>query len=108
MTARANIYIDQGADFNVSIELYDDQDNPLDTTNCNFYSSVSKLYSTTPIASFITGKHVGSVDLGMYANTSAHLEPGKYNYDVLMVDGSGAKYKIIEGLAFVTSTITRI
>ena len=108
MTARANIYIDKGADFNVSIELYDDQDFPLDTTNCDFYSSISKLYSTTPIASFITGKHTGSVDLTMHANTSVNLDPGKYNYDVLMVDGNGERFKIIEGLAFVTSTITRI
>lgn len=108
MTARANIYIDQGADFNVSIELYDDQDYPLDTTDCEFYSSISKLYSSTPIASFITGKHTGSVDLSMYANTSADLDPGKYNYDVLMINGNGDRFKIIEGLAFVTSTITRI
>jgi hypothetical protein len=34
------------------------------------------------------------------------LTPGKYQYDVLMIESSGAVQKILEGLMIVLPTIT--
>lgn len=109
MTARANIYIDKGADFNVEIQIFDENEDPLTISTSSFYADLRKVYSSSaPVGSFGIQKNTTSINLFMNANTTADFEPGKYQYDVLMVNSGGETYKILEGLAFVTSTITRI
>lgn len=108
MTARANIYIDRGADFNVEISIFDDDEDPLTITTCNFYADIRKVYSSTSVGSFGIQKNTTTINLFLDADTTAGFEPGKYQYDVLMVNAGGETYKILEGLAFITSTVTRI
>jgi hypothetical protein len=40
------------------------------------------------------------------ADATANVEPGKYQYDIVMLSGS-TKEKILEGLMFILPTITR-
>lgn len=108
MTARANIYIDRGADFNVEISIFDEDEDPLTITTSSFYADIRKIYSETSIGSFGIQKNTTTINLYLSANTTVDFESGKYQYDVLMVNAGGETYKILEGLAFVTSTITRI
>lgn len=108
MTARANIYIDRAADFNVEISIFDEDEDPLLITTCDFYADIRKIYSSTSIGSFGIQKNTTTINLYLSANNTVDFEPGKYQYDVLMVNAGGETFKILEGLAFVTSTITRI
>jgi hypothetical protein len=39
---------------------------------------------------------------------TSQLTPGKYQYDVLMKKPTGELSKIVDGLAFVVSTITEV
>jgi len=106
MASRSNIYIDQGADFRITIELFDADDDDLVIDTYSFYSSMRKFYTETNAASFTIEKANNDITLVMTANTSGDLKPGKYEYDVLMKKPTGEISKVVEGLAFVVPTIS--
>lgn len=108
MGSRANIYIDQGADFRISIELFDDDDDELNIDNYNFYADMKKIYSSTRAAEFTIEKANNDITLVLSSDTTSQLKPGKYEYDVLMRKSSGEMSKIVEGLAFVIPTTTEV
>lgn len=56
MASRANVYIDQGTDFRISIGLSDDDGLGLPINSYDFFGSIRKIYSTTKIADFIIEK----------------------------------------------------
>jgi hypothetical protein len=108
MSSRANIYIDQGADFRVSLELFDADNDELDVDNYNIFATMRKLYSTTKITDFDVekGPDGNDVTLVLPDEITVNLKPGKYQYDVLMEKPTGEISKIAEGLAIVVGTIT--
>lgn len=108
MGSRANIYIDQGTDFRITLELFDEDDLDLPITGYTFYSSMRKLYSTAKAAEFEVYKANNDITLILDSDTTSLLDPGKYQYDVLMRKSTGEMSKIVEGLAFVISTITEV
>lgn len=108
MSSRANIYIDQGTNFQLTLELFDADDDELFIENFTFFSGMKKMYSTTNLASFEHTLANNDLILELSANTTSSLDPGKYEYDVLMRKQSGEISKIVEGLAFVTSTIAEV
>jgi hypothetical protein len=106
MSSRANIYIDQGTDFRVTLELFDADDQELVISTYNFYSSLRKIYSTTKIADFTIEKANNDITLILTDDITSQIKPGKYQYDVIMEKTTGERSKIAEGLAFVVDTIT--
>lgn len=108
MASRANIYIDQGSDFRISFDLYDDQDAELGIGTYDFYSSIKKMYSTLTVADFNIEKANNDITLVLTDDVTRTLKPGKYQYDVLMKKTTGEMSKIVEGLAIVVSTITEV
>jgi hypothetical protein len=108
MASRSNIYIDQGADFRITLELFDGDDDELVVGDggYSFYSSMRKFYTETNAASFTIEVANNDVTLVMSANTSGDLKPGKYEYDVLMKKPTGEISKVVEGLAIVVPTIS--
>lgn len=108
MASRSNIYIDQGADFRVTIELFDQNDGDLPIDTYNFYADMKKFYSSTKVADFTIQKDDNDITLLLTANTTGDLKPGKYEYDVLMKKPTGEISKIVEGLAIVIPTITEV
>lgn len=108
MASRSNIYIDQGADFRLTVELFDQNDLDLPISNYTFYSVMKKYYGAPSGTSFTIEKSDNDITLTMSANTSADLKPGKYEYDVMMKKPTGEISKIVEGLAIVVPTITEV
>jgi len=106
MGSRANIYIDQGTDFRISIDLFDASDDPLIIASYSFKAYMKKMYSATPIAEFTIEKGASGITLVLDPITTAQLKPGKYEYDVIMRKQSNELSKIVEGLAIVIPTIT--
>lgn len=110
MTTQANLYIDQGTDFSIDLDVsINDEDITL--SDKNFYCSFSKLYSTTPTANaevtVLSGNN-SIIELSIPAGITIDLNPGKYVYDVVMTSPSGTKTKILEGLITIIQTVTRI
>jgi hypothetical protein len=105
MSSQLNIYIDQGTDFRLTVELFDDDDLDLPISNYSFYGDIRKLYSSKRAAEFEFEKNITLV---IDADITAQLKPGKYQYDVIMKKPTGELSKIVDGLATVISTITEV
>lgn len=111
-TTRANLYIDQGVDFNTTLEFFaDDDGSEYDLLNYNFYSSVKKIYSDTALfdieVAVIAGDPVNDAELSISKEKTANVKPGKYQYDVLMEKTDGSMHKVLEGLLIINQTITK-
>ena len=63
MSSQANIYIDKGTDFRVTIELFDEDDLDLPISNYTFYGDMRKLYSTKKAAEFDIQKSSNDITL---------------------------------------------
>jgi hypothetical protein len=108
MSSQLNIYVDKGTDYRLTVELFDDDDLDLPIANYTFYGDLRKLYSTKRAAEFTFEKSDNDITIILDADTTSQLTPGKYQYDVLMKKPTGELSKIVEGLAFVVSTITEV
>ena len=108
MTQRATLYIDQGTDFLVDLDVFDDEGFPLDLTGYSASSSVRKVYSTTKIADFTLEIVESKIVIEMPAETSESIVPGKYQYDVFLLSPQNVRTKILEGLLFILPSVTRL
>lgn len=109
MTTRANIYVDQGTDFSTFLNL-STESGTYDIDAQQFQCDVRKVFSSTSLFSptFIVepGDEVGVIEMRITPEDTANLEPGKYQYDVIMLNGP-VREKILEGLMFILPTMTR-
>ena len=108
MSSQLNIYIDKGTDFRLTVELFDENDLDLPISNYEFFGDIRKLYSTKRAAEFEFQKSANDITLVLDADTTSQLTPGKYQFDVIMKKPTGELSKIVNGLAFVISTITEV
>ena len=110
-TTRANLYVDQGIDYFINLELVSDDGEDFIATGYTFFCEVRKLYSSslaftaecTPVQGIPY-----SIDLFIDPEKTRNLEPGKYQYDVFMKGTGGSLDKILEGLLFIVPSITRV
>lgn len=108
MSSQLNIYIDKGTDFRLTVELFDDNDLDLPIANYSFYGDIKKLYSEKRTTEFEFEKNENDITLVLDSDTTAQLKPGKYQYDVIMKKPTGELSKILNGVAFVISTVTEV
>jgi hypothetical protein len=112
MTTRANLYVDQGVDFLVSLDLETDEGEDFAISTQQFFCQIRKMYSTTvqfeANLEITVNGDTNAVNLGFNPEDTADMKPGKYQYDLLMVETGGKITKILEGLLFVLPTITRV
>jgi hypothetical protein len=108
MSSQLNIYIDKGTDFRLTVELFDSDDLDLPIANYSFFGDIRKLYSTKRAAEFEFEKANNDITLVLDNDITSQLTPGKYQYDVIMKKPTGELSKIVDGLAFVVSTITEV
>jgi len=108
MATYSNIFIDQGSNFNTSIDLSDSTD--LDLTNYTAAGTVAKSYDGTTKATFSTNIDSESSTVSIFLNASqtAGLKPGRYVYDVIIVspDSPAIVTRILEGQIDVTPGVT--
>ena len=111
MAAVKNLYIDQGADFNAQITIYDDNNAPW---NLDGYTGEAKIrksyYSSTSVdftVSFPSIRTTGTVILDLTSAQTSTLEHGRYLYDVLLTNSSGKKTRVIEGIVTINPGVTK-
>ena len=112
MIIRKNLYVDQGVDYVLTINLADPAGEEYIVSDQEFYCSVRKIYSSN--LSFEADFDIvdgddsdANVNMIFHAHDTKDKKPGKYQYDVIMVTTTGATVKIAEGLLFLNPTITR-
>lgn len=110
----AELTIDQGATFSSTIDLINDDNTPINlsfATANNFSAQIRKsYYSTNPTANItvtIDNAANGILRLSMDANTTANIKPGRYLYDLKMVNAANTTIRVVEGIVTITPQVSR-
>lgn len=111
MAIKANIVIDQGTDFEATIDVVDAEDNVYNLTDYTVASQMRKNYAAASPAATFTCAHNssgGQITLSLPKSVTVDLEPGRYLYDVEMTSPADDTTRVIEGIVTVTPGMTRI
>lgn len=109
MAIKANLIVDQGADYSTSISVTDDNGEAIDLTGYTGAAQMRRHYTSVSYYSFdvqITGNQ-GEVVLSLTANTSNTIPSGRYVYDCELTDGSGKRSRLVEGIVTINPQVTR-
>lgn len=111
MAIKANIVVDQGANYFSSIYLTDADGIAIDLTGYTGAAQIRKEHtSNTAAAAFtvtITSAN-GQVDMSLTAAQTANIVAGEYVYDCeLTLTASNVVSRIVEGKVLVTPEVTR-
>lgn len=109
MATKANLVIDQGADFNTTLSLSDPNGNRFSLTNYTGRSQIRKHYtsSTATEMTVVLDDNTSTVTLSLTANQTSSLAAGRYVYDVELTNTSNSVVRIVEGIVTVTPQVTR-
>lgn len=109
--AIANLYVEQNADFAVTITIDDVYNNLYNLSSFVANSQIRKsYYSSNATACFSTNIDVTYSTLSLYldANTTSNISPGRYVYDALLINTqNNERIRIIEGIIDVSPCVTR-
>lgn len=108
MATKANIEIDQGTTFSVPLNLTDVNG---DIINLSGYTAVSQMkrdYQSANAISFSTviNAAAGSVTLSLTSNQTSLIYPGRYVYDLLLIDSSNNVSRMVEGIVTINPGVT--
>jgi hypothetical protein len=108
MATKSNLIIDQGSDYTTSIELTDEDNHPIDLTGYTGTGQIRKYYTSTTAIDFeVSLSNTGLVTIGLDANTSNHMEAGRYVYDIELTTNFGKVSRVLEGIVTITPSVTR-
>ena len=111
MASTANIFIDQGSNYSNIITVSGTSGSALNLTGYTVASQMRKSYTSTTAYSLnaaIYSAVNGQVRMTLTAEQSNVIPPGRYLYDLEITSASGAKTRVVEGVATVTPQITQI
>lgn len=110
MAIIANLYIDQGTDFSVTVDVTDSAGEILELSGYTASAQIRKTYSSSSVsATFSTSiaELAGQVTLSLTDTQTSALESGRYVYDLNITSGAGLITRVIEGQAIITPGVTR-
>ena len=109
MAIKANLQIDQGADFSTEIDVLDDAGEVVDLTGYSGAAQMRKHYTSSTSTAFNVAINAsgGSVTLSMNAATSANVTAGRYVYDCELISSGNTVSRLVEGIVTVTPQVTR-
>lgn len=111
MATQANIFIDQGANYSNIVTVSGTNGSALDLTGYTVASQMRKSYTSSTAYSLnatVYNAAAGQVRMTLSAAQSEAITPGRYLYDLEIASPSGAKTRVVEGVATVTPQITQI
>ena len=93
MTTQANLYVDQGTDYVIDLDLTTTAGADYPVSNKSFFCNIKKLYSSTISANaditVISNSNNTLIELSLSPAATQDLDPGKYTYDVVMITQGG-------------------
>lgn len=110
MAIIANLYIDQGTDYTVTVDVTDFAGDILDLTGYTATAQMRKTYSSSSLSATFTtsiSAVAGQVTISLTDTQTSALEAGRYVYDLNIESSLGVKTRVIEGQAVVTPGVTR-
>lgn len=109
MSIKANIQIDQGADFATTILVAQESGEPLSLAGFSGNSQIRKSYSSSNSVAFTLEieANTGLVTLSLTNGQTSNLESGRYVYDVVLRDDQNVATRVVEGIITVTPRVTQ-
>ena len=109
MATKINLIVDQGASFETTLNLTDDNDNAVPLIGYTGAGQIRKHYTSSTATNFTVtlGEETGAVTLSLSANTTANMVAGRYVYDVEVTDAGGTVSRLFEGVVTVTPQVTK-
>lgn len=110
MAIIANLYIDQGTDFSITVDVTDSAGEVLELDGYTAAAQIRKTYSSSSVsATFSTSiaELAGQVTISLTDTQTSAIEAGRYVYDLNITSGAGVVTRVIEGQAIVTPGVTR-
>lgn len=109
MAIKGNIIVDQGATFQTSINVTDDDEVAINLTGYTAAAQMRKHYTSSNSVSFTVSisPTLGIVTLSLSSNTTNALVPGRFVYDCELTDTNGVTTRLVEGIVTVTPGVTR-
>lgn len=108
MAVKANITIDQGSSFETTLDVTDDNGDPINLTGYTGAAQMRKHYTSSNSFAFTVAINptAGVVTLTMSANATANIVSGRYVYDCELTTGNTVS-RVLEGIVTVTPQVTR-
>lgn len=109
MATKANLNIDQGADWETVITLKEDGAS-LDLQGYTGAGQIRRYYTSSTAINMGVALSIpdGTVTLTLDSATTNSMEPGRYVYDVELTNDLGLVSRIIEGILTVNPGVTKI
>jgi len=110
MAIIANIFIDQGTDFSISVDVTDANGGVLNLTGYSTLAQMRKTYSSSTVAATFTTSHNndgGTVTMTLGDADTLALDAGRYVYDLNITSSGGVVTRVVEGQAIVTPGVSR-
>ncbi len=112
--ADANLLIEQGSTFEISIQIFESDDTPRDLTGLTVNAQLRRNFRSRQATDFtvdVTTPTDGEFKLKLTAQQTAALREGRYVYDVEVLDDTVAPIVVaraLQGVARVTPEVTRV
>jgi len=110
MAILANLFIDQGTDFSITVDVTDSAGAVLNMTGYSAAGQIRKTYESSAIsATFGTSIQAsdGKVTLSLTDTITSAIGAGRYVYDLNITSSGGVTTRVVEGQAIVTPGVTR-
>ena len=111
MATTVYLDVDQGSDFTTEMTLQNNNGTAMDLTGFSVYSQFRKNYNSTIAYQFttaMTNALQGIITLSLLGTASSNIKPGRYLYDVEIVDITTRKTRVVEGIVTINAEITKI
>tara|TARA_B100000085_G_C18341045_1_gene430312 strand:+ start:171 stop:500 length:330 start_codon:yes stop_codon:yes gene_type:complete len=107
MATYSNIFIDQGSDFAMTVDLTQSV-GTLDLTGYTARGSIKKTYSSTTKVDFTINVDVTDTELDISLSNSqtGAMKAGRYVYDIEIVSSSSHVTRVLEGQLEITPRVT--
>lgn len=110
MATVRNIYIDQGSKFSVPVELTNADGTPTNLTGYTFRAQLKKSYYSLTSVDFTAEAATpsnGQIILSLTSAQSLALKPGRYVYDVVIIDEQDEETRVVEGIVTVNPAVSK-
>jgi len=110
MASISNIFIDQGTDFSITVDVTQADGNALNLTGYSAAAQIRKTYgSSSASATFTTAISAasGQVTMSLTDTQTSNITSGRYVYDLNITSGAGVTTRVVEGQAIITPGVTR-
>jgi hypothetical protein len=109
MAIKSNIIIDQGTDYEVTINVRDANTTAISLTGFTGQAQLRKYYTSSRKYNFgvDVSANTGEVTLTMSAANTACIAAGRYVYDCVLTSNTNIVSRIVEGIVTINPRVSR-